>query len=171
MLRLTLLRKELGGDKPHILECKNTLWSKQNRLLKTGSPDSQTDQCSELRVSSPVGMFLLDGRGEVRRCKRGVVSGHDQRVAVVIFNRVCVCTCMCVSHWPPLSRWLNHDGSDLRSLPLPPTHPTSFLPFSLNTPPSNSFLHSFPLSLSLSLCVCRQGALSHVRTVARERRN
>lgn len=37
-----LLRKELGGDKPHILEHKKAPWSKQSRLLKNGLPDSQT---------------------------------------------------------------------------------------------------------------------------------
>lgn len=47
------------------------------------------------------------------------MSENDQRVAVVIFKHVYVCVCVFESHWPPLSRWLNHDGSDLRSLPLP----------------------------------------------------
>ncbi len=123
-------------------------------------------------------MFLPVGNGAVRRCKkraergrRGVVSGNDQRVAVVIYKHACVCVCVCVCMYLSLTGLLSADGSIMTvliyDLSLSPTHSTSFLPFSLNTPPSNSFLHSFSGSLSL----CRQGALSHVHTIAREPRN
>lgn len=77
-----------------------------------------------------------------------------------------VCMYVCLS----LTGLLSADGSIMTvliyDLSLSPTHSTSFLPFSLNTPPSNSFLHLFSASLTLSLC--RQGALSHVHTIARK---
>lgn len=100
-------------------------------------------------------MFLPDGSRAVRRCRergrRGaVVSGNDQRVAVVIFKHACLCVYVCLS----LTGLSSADGSIMTvliyNLSLSSTHSTSFLPFSLNTPPSNSFLHTF--SASLSFC-------------------
>lgn len=77
-----LRREELGGDKPHILEHKNLPpWSKQSGLFKTGSPrqPDQTDRCSELRVSSPAGMFTPDGRRALRRWKNTSERGQRRR--------------------------------------------------------------------------------------------
>lgn len=94
--------------------------------------------------------LCLDGSAAVRRCtragkrRRAVVLGNDQRVAVVIFKHRRVCW----SHWPPLSRWLNHDGSDLRSLPLSLYHFSFLLSKHPPTPSKSSFLDSFFGSIS-----------------------
>lgn len=89
-------------------------------------------------VSSAVGIFLLDRSGTLSRGSRGVVWRSDQREAVVIFTHRYVCGSACESHQPSLSRWLNHDGSDLRpphSLYLSECHTITafFTPFLLHT--------------------------------------
>lgn len=94
----------------------------------TGPPESPW---SPIHAQSPRlpwrGRLLLDHSRTPRRGSGGAVRPRDQREAVVIFVHGHVRAAQRAPRQPPLSRWLNHDGSDLR----PPTHSAS-----LNATPS-----------------------------------
>lgn len=100
-----LLREKLDGDNPGILEHKGRHPVEKTELKAhewlTGRPN-QTDRCSEVRVSSMVGVFVPGQHPSNRTMQegKGAVHRRGQQVAVVIFEITCVhtglCVCACV---------------------------------------------------------------------------
>lgn len=102
--------------------------------------------------SKEIRKSCAEARQRRRRAEHRPAGG-----AVDPHARIRVCGCVCEARQPSLSRWLNHDGSDLRS---PPPHTTT-LPLRMEH--HHCFLHS-------SFCCSLFLTTDSVHTIRREGR-